>query len=213
MPAKRRLVALAAAIGAAFAILALAAPHSPDGLRAAVEGVGWLAPVVFVLAWAALTPALASGPLLAAASGLLFGIPLGTVMGIAGSTLGGIAAFAIARRFGHPAATELSGPRLQRLQERVERRGFLAVLCARMAPGVPATLLNYACGLARVRLRDFVAGSVLGGAPRILSYTALGASGGQLDSAAALIGLALIAVMSLTAAALVLLRRPRAVAA
>ena len=213
MPAERRLALLAAAVGAAFAAVALGLPHSPGQLRAAFDGMGLVAPVVFALAWAALTPALASGPLLAVASGLVFGVGLGTGVGIAGATLGGIAAFSIARRFGQDATDELSGPRLRRLQERVERRGFLAVLCARMAPGVPATLLNYACGLSRVRLRDFVAGSLLGGAPRILAYTALGASGGRFDSAAAILGLALIAAMGLAGMSVALRRRSHAVAA
>jgi uncharacterized membrane protein YdjX (TVP38/TMEM64 family) len=66
-----------------------------------------------------------------------------------------------------------------------------------MAPGVPATLLNYACGLSRVRLRAFLAGSFIGGAPRIVAYAALGASGGDLSSTPALVGGALIAVMML----------------
>lgn len=204
---------LAATVGAAFAAVALGAPHSPAALKTAIEGLGVVAPLVFVLAWAVVTPALASGPLLAIAAGLVFGVGLGTGVGIAGATLGAIAAFAIARRFGQRAAAELSGPRLRRLQERVERRGFMAVLCARMAPGVPATVLNYACGLSRIRLRDFVAGSLLGGAPRILAYTAIGASGGRFDSAAAVVGLALIGAMAVVGASVALKRRSPAVAA
>ena len=209
MTARRRLLALAGVIGVAFGAFALGVPHSPEGVRAGVGHLGVLAPLAFVAGWTLLTPALASGTLLAAAAGLMFGVALGTGVGLAGATLGGILAFAIARHFGQAATDELAGPRLRRIQERVERRGFLTVFSARMAPGVPATLLNYACGLSRVRLRDFVAGSVLGGVPRILAYTALGASGGKLDSAAALLGLALIAAMGLTAACALLWRRLR----
>jgi uncharacterized membrane protein YdjX (TVP38/TMEM64 family) len=78
-----------------------------------------------------------------------------------------------------------------------------------MAPGVPATLLNYACGLTRVRLRDFVSGSAIGGAPRILAYAALGASGGHLGSTPALVGLALIGALGLAVPASALWRRLR----
>jgi uncharacterized membrane protein YdjX (TVP38/TMEM64 family) len=178
-----------------------------------VSSLGVAAPLVFVLVWAVLTPALASGTLLALAAGLSFGPVGGTLVGIAGATLGGVLAFAIARRFGRTAAEQLGGPRLHQVKRRIERRGFLAVLSARMAPGVPATLLNYACGLSRVRLRDFVAGNALGGAPRMLAYASLGASGGHLASGPALLGVALIAVLALAVPAAMLWRRLRPVAA
>jgi uncharacterized membrane protein YdjX (TVP38/TMEM64 family) len=192
-----RLIVLCAAIAAMFAAFALGVPHSPQGLHHAVAGLGIAAPFVFVLAWAVLTPALASGTLLAIAAGLSFGVATGSLVGLAGATAGGMLAFMIARRGGRSSVDQLAGPRLRRVQERLERRGLLAVLLARMAPGVPATLLNYACGLSRVRLRDFVAGSVIGATPRIVAYAALGASGGHLLSAPALLGLGLIAVMAL----------------
>ena len=40
-------------------------------------------------------------------------------------------------------------------------------------------MLNYAVGLTRVRLRHFVAGSLIGGAPRVLAYTALGGAAAE----------------------------------
>lgn len=204
---RKRLMLLLAAVAAAFGMLVLVAPHSPEELRAAVDDAGVAAPLVFVLVWTLLTPALCSGTLLALAGGLALGLWPGALAGLAGATLGGLVAFAIARGFGARAAAELSGPRLRRVQERVERRGFLAVLVARATPGVPATLLNYACGLARVRARDFAAASALGGAPRIVAYTALGASGGDVTSAPALAGLGLIALMALAGAGAALHRR------
>ena len=75
-----------------------------------------------------------------------------------GATLGGIAAFLVARRLGRgPAA--LAGPRLTRLRERVEQRPLLTIALARLAPGSPATIVNYAAGLTHIRLRHFVAGA------------------------------------------------------
>lgn len=202
---------LALVVAGSFATaLVVGVPHSPAELRAAMAGVGALAPLVFVVLWALLTPAMFSGTLLAAGAGLLFGVWPGFVVGLAGATLGGMAAFLLARRLGSGAAQELAGPRLRRLQERIERRGFLAVLAARAAPGMPTTALNYACGLSRVRLRHFALGTLVGGAPRIFAYTAIGGSGGQVTSAAALIGLAVIAGMTLTALAAVVRGRLRA---
>jgi len=207
--ARRRLLLLALAIAALFGAAALGVPHSPDGLRALIEPLGLAAPFAFALLWALLTPALFPGTVLAAASGLLFGTVAGTAVSVAGATLGSVLAFAISRRFGSGAAAEISGPRLERLQQRIERRGFLAVLGARVAPGVPVTLLNYAAGLSRVRLRDFAAAIAIGGAPRAFAYTALGGSGGDFGSPAAIAGIALIAIPAIAGLALVLRTRLR----
>jgi len=45
----------------------------------------------------------------------------------------------------------------------LERRGFAAVLAARLLPGVPATALHYACGMSPARTRAF-AGAIAVGA-------------------------------------------------
>lgn len=207
---RRRLLALALVVAALFAAAALGVPHSPDGLRALIEPLGLAAPLAFALLWALLTPALFPGTVLAAASGLLFGAAEGTAVSVVGATAGSVLAFALSRRFGARAAEELSGPRVERLQARIERRGFLAVLGARLAPGVPVTLLNYAAGLSRVRLRDFAAAIAIAGAPRAFAYTALGGSGGRIDSPLAIVGIALIALPALAGAVLLVRSRLRA---
>jgi uncharacterized membrane protein YdjX (TVP38/TMEM64 family) len=65
--------------------------------------------------------------------------------------------------------------RAERVAFAIEQRGFRAILCLRAAPGVPATILNYAAGLARVRTRHFVAATAIAGAPRAIAYSTLGA--------------------------------------
>lgn len=202
MGPRLRLLTLALAVGAGFTALALAGPGSLAELRAVVAGLGPLGPAILLLGWIVLTPILFSGTVLATAGGLAFGTLLGSLVAVAGAVAGGLAAFAIARRFGHRAAQQLSGPRLTRIQMRIERRGFLAVLAARIAPGVPSTWLHYACGLSRIRARDFAAGLALGGSPKIFAYAALGASGGNLASPAAIVALAIIAGMAVLGLAL-----------
>jgi uncharacterized membrane protein YdjX (TVP38/TMEM64 family) len=211
MRSRRRLLLLAASIAALFATAALGVPHTPTSFRALIAPLGAAAPLAYVLLWAVLTPALFPGTLLAAGSGLLFGTALGTAVSIGGATLGGVLSFLAARRFGRRGVEELCGPRLERLQARIEQRGFTAVLCARLAPAVPATLVNYAGGLSRVRLRAFVAAIVVGGAPRAFAYTALGGSFGDYRSPEALVAAALIALPVLAGLAIVAraLLRPR----
>jgi uncharacterized membrane protein YdjX (TVP38/TMEM64 family) len=87
----------------------------------------------------------------------------------------------------------------------VGRRGFLSVLYARIAPGVPYSLVNYAAGLTPMLLRSFVAATAIGVAPRAFAYTALGGSLGDLSSPEALIAIGVLVAMSLLG--LVLARR------
>jgi hypothetical protein len=120
-----------------------------------------------------------SGTLLAAATGLVLGGAAGMPVALLGATLGGTVAFFAARRLGRGPAEALAGPRVTRLRDRVEQRPLLTIVLARLAPGSPATILNYAAGLTRIRYHHFVAGSLIGGGPRVLAYTALGGAAGS----------------------------------
>ena len=202
-----RLAGLAAGVAAAFALLLAAGTPSARGLRDWVDGAGAAAPLVFVLVSAALTPALFPGPLLAGASGLLFGTALGFPLSLTAAVLGACLAFAISRRVGGDSVERLAGPRVRSAHELVSRRGFVSVLYARIAPGVPYSLVNYAAGLTAIPLATFAAATALGAAPRAFAYTALGGSLGNLRSPEAIAALVVLAVMAI--GGLVALRRAR----
>jgi uncharacterized membrane protein YdjX (TVP38/TMEM64 family) len=152
---------------------------------------------VFIVVSSLLTVVLFPGPLLSGASGLLFGTALGTPVSIIAATLGATLAFSLARGLAHDAVEELQGPRLAALRAWVGRRGFLSILYARIAPGVPYNLVNYAAGLSPVALRAFVAATAIGCAPRAFAYTALGGSIGNLRSPEAVIAIAVLVVMAI----------------
>jgi uncharacterized membrane protein YdjX (TVP38/TMEM64 family) len=205
--ARRRLALMALAVAAAFGAAVALLPHDPAELHRLAELPAPLLAAGAVAAWTLLTPALVSGTLLAAATGLLLGGAGGMPVSLLGATLGAIAAFLTARRLGRAPAEALAGPRLTALRERVERRPVLTILLARAAPGSPATILNYAAGLTGIRLRDFVAGSVLGGAPRVLAYTALGGAAAQRALWPAIAAVALPAVLGVAGTVVVRRRR------
>ncbi len=209
MAPRIRIAVLAAGVGASAVAAAALAPHSPGALSAAVADLGVLAPLVVLAAWALLTPALFPGTVLAATGGLALGAVMGTAVSLAGALLGALAAFAVARAGGGRASGRIGGEHLRALRARLERRGFLAVLLLRAAPGVPATALNYAAGLSRIRVRDFAAGIALGGSPRVAAYALLGGSLFHPTSPAAIAGLTLLAAMTLGAPAAMLVARRR----
>ena len=192
-------------MAAAFAIVAAAGDLSADGVRDWVDGAGVWAPATFVLCSAALTVAFFPGPLLAGASGLLFGTAAGFPLSLSAAVLGASAAFLIARRVGRDAAERLAGRRVAAVRALVARRGFLSVLYARILPGVPYNLVNYAAGLTDVRLAVFAGATALGAAPRAFAYTALGGSLDDLGSPEAIAAVVVLVVMA--AGGLLALRR------
>ena len=203
--ARLRLLALAGTLVSVLAVLALTGSLRPERVRDWIDGFGLLGPVVFVVVSSLLTVALFPGPLLAGASGLLFGTALGTPLSILAATLGASLAFSLSRWWAHDAVLALAGRRLLALRDWVGRRGFVSVLYARLAPGVPYHLVNYAAGLTPIALRTFAAATAVGAAPRAFAYTALGGSFGDLDSPEAIIALCVIVTMAV--AGLVLARR------
>ena len=197
-----RLGSLAATLAVLVAVAAFSGSFSAQRVRDGVEGYGAVAPIVFVLVSAALTVVLFPGPVLAAASGLLFGTALGTAVSITSATLGAVLAFTVSRWLAHDAVLALAGPRLLALRAFVGRRGFLTVLYARIIPGLPYTLVNYAAGLAPMALRAFAAATVIGVAPRTFAYVALGGSLGNLGSPEAIAAVIVLVVMAVGGAAL-----------
>jgi uncharacterized membrane protein YdjX (TVP38/TMEM64 family) len=194
--ARLRLAALAALVGGLFLLVALTGSVSPGRVRDAIDPLGAAAVPAFVAVSALLTCALFPGPLLAGASGLLFGTALGTPVSIVSATLGAVLAFSIARWVAHDAVEALAGRRLRGAQEWIERRGFWAVLYARIAPGVPYSLVNYVAGVTRVGLPAFAAATAIGVAPRAFAYTALGGSLDDLGSPETIIAIVLLVVMA-----------------
>jgi uncharacterized membrane protein YdjX (TVP38/TMEM64 family) len=186
-------------------VVASSGSLSSERVHGWVDGYGVAGPVVFVVVSSLLTVCLFPGPLLSGASGLLFGTALGTGVSIVSATLGAVLAFSLARWLAHDAVEQLQGRRLAALRAWVGRRGFLSVLYARLAPGVPYNLVNYAAGLSPVTLGAFAGATALGCAPRAFAYTALGGSLDDLGSPEAIAAFVVLVVMAI--AGLLLARR------
>jgi uncharacterized membrane protein YdjX (TVP38/TMEM64 family) len=124
--------------------------------------------------------------------------------------LGGLAAFSVARTAARGAVEERvrRSARLARLNALLERRGFAAVLAARVMPGVPASGLYYAAGISRVRRSAFTAAIAIGALLRTTPYALLG-DGLATGSVAPLIAAASSAAIG-AAGATLLVHRTRA---
>jgi uncharacterized membrane protein YdjX (TVP38/TMEM64 family) len=207
----RRLIGLIAAVTCAFAAAALLLPHSPSELREVLLALGPAAPAIALAAWVVLTPALFPGTVLAAAGGLAFGAVGGGALALLGAVAGGLVAFGLGRSAarGHVERLMQRKPKLARLHALLERRGFPAILAARLMPGVPTTGLHYAAGASPVRAREFAAAMAIGAVLRTVPYAVLGQGLGSGSITTILVAVASILLGGLAATILVRqLRRP-----
>lgn len=184
-----------------------------EAMRAYVDAAGPWGPWAFLGSYAALALLPLPRPLLTVAGGVLFGFWTGAGLALGAALLSGTVSFGLARLLGRDAVERLTRGRAARLEEVLGRRGLLAVATARLVPVAPFLAVNYACGLAGIRLRHFVIGSALGMAPGSLVYAAVGAYGagdpGDL-AATSRVTLAVAVTVLLAAAAVWWVRRKRA---
>jgi membrane protein DedA with SNARE-associated domain len=129
---------------------------------------------------------------LAGAAGLLFGTAVGFPIALIATTLTAVAQMTISRHTAGGQIGALVPERARRIDAAIERRGFVAVLYMRLAPGVPYHLVNYGAGLTRLRTRDMALGTVVGALPRTFAYVALGGSLGNLGSPKAIAAVILL---------------------
>ena len=176
-----------------------------------VNGLGLWGPVVFILGYAVATVGFIPGSLLTLAAGATFGLLKGTLFVLIGATLGSIAAFLVARHLtrGWVERKLKDKPRFQSIDRAVAGEGLKIVFLLRLSPAFPYNLLNYALGLTRVRLRDYVL-ACLGMIPGTFLYVYYGKALGSLAAVAggaevqrdagywAVLGLGLVATVVVT---------------
>lgn len=201
----RRAAAVIVVAIAASAVTAFLLPHSPSGLRGLLAGAGPVAPLIMLASWILLTPAMFPGTVLAAAGGLAFGAFEGSILAFGGAIVGGLTAFALARTAGRqPVRRFVQGkPRLARSHALLERRGFAAILAARLMPGVPVTALHHAAGVSPVDTRAFAGAIAIGALLRTVPYTILGQGLGSGSVTTILIAFGSVTLGGVSAAILV----------
>lgn len=169
----------------ALGLLGREVPSQLPRFTAWVASLGAWGPVAFVAGYSIAPVIFAPAFLLTIAAGALFGFVQGVIYVMIGATIGATLAFLtgryLARRFVEGLLAR--EPRLQIIDRAVERQGFRLVALLRMSPAVPFVLLNYALGLSRVRLLDYVAASI-GMLPVVAMYVYSGKIAGDLASLA-----------------------------
>jgi uncharacterized membrane protein YdjX (TVP38/TMEM64 family) len=133
-----------------------------------------LAPLIAVLAF--VLGGLVAFPVivLIAATAAAMGPLIGGLSATAGVILSSLLLFTIGRFLGHKRLQSLLGARALRIQRGIVGQGIVAVAMIRMVPIAPFSMVNLLAGASRLRLSDFLIGTVLGMAPGIIMMAALG---------------------------------------
>jgi uncharacterized membrane protein YdjX (TVP38/TMEM64 family) len=154
-----------------------------------VDGLGPWGPVAFVAGYAIAVVAFVPGSVLTLAAGAIFGLVEGTIVVMVAAILGSTAAFVVSRYAARDAvARKVEGDRrFAAIDRAIERQGRRIVFLLRLSPIFPFNLLNYALGLTRVRLADYVVASI-GMLPGTILYVYSGKVAGELATLAGAAG-------------------------
>jgi uncharacterized membrane protein YdjX (TVP38/TMEM64 family) len=190
----------AAVVATAFVVFAATGSlPSADEARDFGEGLGGFAVAAYVPLFV-LANFLITWPILAGAGGLLFGTAAGAPLALAGVTLAALAQMWVARALAGEHVGALLPRRTRALEEFLTRHGGVAVMESRIVPVLPYGFVNYSAGLTRLRFRDMAWGTVVGAAPKVFAYTALGGSLTDLASPEAIVAIAVLVVLALAGA-------------
>ena len=186
------------------AIGALAAtgniPSSSEA-RDFVDDLGALGPILYVPLFV-LVNFIIAWPILAGAGGLLFGTAAGTPLARLGVTAAALAQMAVARRLAGDHRGRLLPKRTKRVENFLTENGTLAVMESRVLPVLPYGIVNYSAGMTHLPYSAMAVGTLIGAAPKVFVYTALGGNLDDLTSPEAVIALVLWVLLGLAGAAL-----------
>lgn len=141
-----------------------------------VEQLGPTGPALFILLYIAACVLFIPGSALTLGAGAIFGVVRGSIIVSIASTLGATAAFLIGRYFARDwiARKIEKNEKFAAIDQAVGREGWKIVGLTRLSPAFPFSLLNYAYGLTKVSLRDYVLASWIGMMPGTIMYVYVG---------------------------------------
>jgi len=146
------------------------------------SGLDWVAqlgptgPAIFILMYIAACVFFIPGSALTLGAGAIFGVVKGSLIVSVASTLGATVAFLIGRYVARDwiARKIEKNKKFAAIDQAVAKEGWKIVGLTRLSPAFPFSLLNYAYGLTKVSLRDYVLASWIGMMPGTIMYVYLG---------------------------------------
>lgn len=144
-------------------------------LREWADTLGPWFPVVFWLLYVLITQFPIPRTLMTVSAGILFGTVRGILIAITATTVSAVISLLIVRTLLRDwIAPRLTHPAVERINRRLEQRGWLAIFSLRLIAAVPFSVLNYAAALTRVPVLPFAAATLIGSLPGTVLVTIFG---------------------------------------
>ena len=170
----------------------------------------WYGPIVLIVAYGVGCIFAVPASIFIIAAGIIWGWKLGVTYAMTGAMLGASASY-FAGQFLGEGLLDRFGKAGEMVRRQVSRNGFVSMLIARLIPGPPFAVWNYAAGIARMNFGEYFLATLLGTLPAhiVFAYCADALFNGTMTQGDAVKRLAVVAglLISMIALTTVLKRR------
>ena len=170
----------------------------------------WYGPIVLIVSYAIGCIFAIPASIFIIAAGVIWGWKLGVTYAMCGALLGASAAY-VAGRFLGEGLLDRFGKAGQAVSKQVKNAGFISMLIARLIPGPPFAVWNYAAGIANMNFGDYFFATLLGTLPAhiIFAYCADALFNGTMTQGEAVKRLTIVAVLLISMIVLTTLLKRR----
>ena len=170
----------------------------------------WYGPIVLIVSYAIGCIFAIPASIFIIAAGVIWGWKLGVTYAMCGALLGASAAY-VAGRFLGEGLLDRFGRAGQAVSKQVKNAGFVSMLIARLIPGPPFAVWNYAAGIANMNFGDYFFATLLGTLPAhiIFAYCADALFNGTMTQGEAVKRLTIVAVLLISMIVLTTLLKRR----
>lgn len=147
----------------------------PRNIKRYILSYGKFAALAFVIIYS-LKPILFVVPasLLSIMAGGIFGPWKAFLLSMVSCFLSASFAFFLAKKLGKPFVDKILKGKVMKLDNGIEKHGFIIMLLMRLSFVFAYDPLSYASGLTSMKYKDFILGTVIGIVPEMLAYSFMG---------------------------------------
>jgi uncharacterized membrane protein YdjX (TVP38/TMEM64 family) len=165
-----------AAHGAAWRLTRLSEYLTPahiNEMARTLRETSW-APFALVLAYTPAEFLMFPRPVLTLFGSIAFGAWLGAAYGLAGIFIASLATYFAGNMLPEGTVRRMAGERVERVAKMLRRHGVLAVLAVRVVPVAPSGVEGVVAGAMRIKLWEYLVGTMLGMTPGVLATAFFG---------------------------------------
>ncbi len=149
---------------------------SSDEFKTKIDSFGIWGPIAYIILYIFRPLILLPAALTSASAGVIWGPLKGFIILQIGANLSAVGEFFIARYLARSAVEKMVKGKMAKIDEAVEKRGFITVLLIRLIPNVAWDIQNLGLGLTKVKFRDYFLATLIGIMPGSFALVFFGGS-------------------------------------